>query len=170
MLLCSGVSNADLNTWNQLYRKYISDKEDDILYTLGCTLKHDILAYFLRLVFNSTIDGSDDFNDSWKVFDNIMIESDIGVDVILDILIEIQLNFPDTDARYEFVHIGTFAIKNSIKNNLQMQKFDNIIQHDIGRIGSTKANSHLKEAQTSISLVQSQSTFMAEFFPLYKQS
>lgn len=96
MLICSGVRNADLNTWNQLYKKYITDKGDEILYALGCTLKHEILAHFLRLVFNSTINGSDDFNDSWGIFDNIMIESDIGVDVVLNILIEIQLNFPDT--------------------------------------------------------------------------
>ncbi|KAH0567684.1 thyrotropin-releasing hormone-degrading ectoenzyme-like [Cotesia glomerata] len=170
VLICSGVRNADLNTWNQLYKKYITDKEDDILYALGCTLKNDILAHFVRLVFNNTIEGSDDFSDSWTLFENIMIESDIGVDVVLDILIEIQLNFPDTDARYEFVRSGTFAIKNSIKNNLQMQKFDNIIQNDIKRSGSEKANSKLMEARTNINVVQSQSTFMAEFFSLYYQS
>ncbi|KAG8037287.1 hypothetical protein G9C98_005497 [Cotesia typhae] len=168
VLICSGVRNADLDTWNQLYKKYITDKGDEILYALGCTLKHEILAHFLRLVFNSTRNGFDDFNDSWKIFENIIIESDIGVDVVLNILIEIQLNFPDTDARYEFVRSGTFAVKNSIKNNLQFQKFENIIQNDIERIGSRKANSKLQEARTSMSLVQSQSTFLAEFFSIQK--
>ncbi|XP_057330627.1 putative aminopeptidase-2 [Microplitis mediator] len=164
VILCSGIRGSNKDTWNQLYRKFIVDKDDNILRALGCTSNLNILKTFLMLVFNNMLQSSNDFDDLSKIFDIVANENDAGIDVILDVLLEIQKKYDDSDIRYEFVHIGVFALQSIIKKSHQLEKFKTILNNDAARISHDAMLKKINFAENNIHMVNLHSQFLVEFF------
>ncbi|XP_057330693.1 aminopeptidase N-like [Microplitis mediator] len=137
-MLCAGIRGADKDTWNKLLSKFLINKDDDVLLALMCSSDYQLLQKLMTMfVKGELID-----KNPWLFFVGIAQYSTNGVDAILKFIDNNQDLIHKTNNPLNLVDDISVVIEEFIKNDDQLEKFEQMLNNYADYITAESAHMH----------------------------